>query len=317
MSEAELTKFDFPEVAEARLIHSDVLEALQTIPDESVDLVVSSPPYNIKKSYERDQQLTLDEYLVWQGEVIKELERVLKIGGSICWQTGTYVDRGGLIPLDIPFYGILTGTGLSLRNRIIWRFNFGLNSDRRFSGRYETLLWLTKGDDYKFNLDPVRVPQLYPGKRHAKNKGEKAGKPSGNPKGKNPSDYWEFSAEKDFRDNPVWDIPNIKNNHPEKTAHPCQFPIELAERCILAFTNLGDTVLDPFVGAGSTVIAAEKLMRNSIGIDKEADFIAVAADRLAKLREGSLPIRPSGMPVARPRETSKVATVPSEWSEKE
>lgn len=218
------------------------------------------------------------------------------------------------MPLDIILYKALDDIGFKLRNRIIWRFNFGLNSDKRFSGRYETLLWLTKTDNYKFNLDAVRIPQIYPGKRHSASKGtQKAGLPSGNPLGKNPSDFWEFSAQRDFKDNPVWDLPNVKANHPEKTLHTCQFPIELAERCILAFTAPGDDVLDPFIGVGSSAIAASKHDRVATGIDHEANYLAIANQRLIDLQSGRLPMRPSGVPVRRPIPTERVAQTPKEW----
>jgi len=121
------------------------------------------------------------------------------------------------VPLDIQFDPIFRKHGLSLRNRIIWHFGHGLHNKRRFSGRYEVILWYTKSDNYVFNLDDVRIPSKYPGKRHFK--GPKTGQLSGNPKGKNPED--------------VWDIPNVKSNHVEKTEHPCQFPVGLVERLIL------------------------------------------------------------------------------------
>jgi DNA modification methylase len=156
------------------------------------------------------------------------------------------------------------------------------------------------------------VPQLYPGKRHPERKG-KDKKPSGNPLGKNPSDYWEFSAIDYFRDNPVWEIPNVKANHPEKTIHPCQFPTELVERCVLALTAPGDSVLDPFVGTGTSVIAALKHGRNAIGIDKEASFIKLANERATKFLAGKLKLRPSGKPTMNPRLGDKVAKIPEEW----
>lgn len=299
----------------ARIVLGDASDELTLMHPESVDLIISSPPYNIGKIYERDHKLTFDEYIEWQDSIIFSLANSLKHGGSICWQTGNYVKNGALIPLDIPFYNIFAKYGLTLRNRIIWRFNFGQNLNRRFSGRYETILWFTKGDDYKFNLDPVRVPQLYPGKRHAMSKKSVAGQPSGNPKGKNPSDYWEFSAERDFRDNPIWDIPNVKNNHPEKTDHPCQFPIELAERCVLALTEKGDFVLDPFVGTGASILAAVKHGRTGLGIDKDAGFVSIANKRIDALTRGELPMRPSGRPVRRPNPTERVARIPDEWLE--
>jgi DNA modification methylase len=201
----------------------------------------------------------------------------------------------------------------ALRNRIIWRYNFGLHATTRLSGRYETLLWLTKSSKYKFNLDPIRIPQLYPGKRHSSKKGDKAGKPSGNPLGKNPTDYWEFSGRDAFLNEPIWDIPNVKSNHPEKTPHPCQFPIELAERCILAFSDAGDRVLDPFMGVGTTVVAALKQKRVGIGIEKDSMYIEMAKDRIAAFREGVLPIRRGGQKPRLPKPMEKVATVPADW----
>lgn len=299
--------------ARPRVVTGDAEEHLAMLGEQTVDLVVCSPPYNIGKIYERDRNLSFEEYLVWQKAVVERLSKVLKIGGSICWQVGNYVKDGAVVPLDIPFFKIFVDSGFILRNRIIWRFNFGQNTDRRFSGRYETVLWFTLGDNYKFNLDPVRVPQIYPGKRHAKSKGLVAGLPSGNPKGKNPSDYWEFSAERDFLENPVWEIPNVKAGHPEKTDHPCQFPIELAERCILALTDNGDFVLDPFVGVGSTMIAAAKHGRRGVGFEKDIIFAKLANERIDAVKQGTLRMRPSGMPVRKPNAAEKVARVPDEW----
>ena len=218
------------------------------------------------------------------------------------------------MPLDIFFYPIFKDLNFILRNRIIWKFNFGRNLVKRFSGRYEVILWFSKTKNYFFNLDPIRIPQLYPGKRHSKNKGDKAGLPSGNPKGKNPSDYWEFSAEQDFKLNPIWDIPNVKAAHKEKTIHPCQFPVALAERCILAFTKEDDLVLDPFVGVGSSIIAAVKNKRKGIGIDKEKKYLEIAQNRLELLSKNLLPIRDSNKPVITPNPRYKVARIPDEWN---
>jgi DNA modification methylase len=302
-------------LGDAELIHHDIAQALSLIERESCNLIVSSPPYNIRKPYERSDNRTYDEYISWQREIIVALKDKLTNNGSVCWQVGTYVYKGEILPLDVPFIGIFKDLGFKLRNRIIWRYNFGLNADKRFSGRYETLLWLTKSDEYFFNLDPVRIPQLYPGKRHSSGKGEKAGKPSGNPLGKNPSDYWEFAAEVDFISNPVWDIPNVKSRHPERTDHPCQFPVELAERCVLALSRPGDTVLDPFLGTGASAIAAVKHGRKAIGIDREASYLRVARERLDALALGLLPLRPLGKPVRRPKDSEKVARVPAEWAD--
>lgn len=312
------TKMLEQDFAAHEFLCGDVLDCLDSIKDARFRLIVSSPPYNIGKSYEKDKRRTLQEYSDWQSEVVERLHSILEDDGSVCWQVGSFVRGNEYVPLDIIFYKIFTDAGFKLRNRIVWKFNFGLNSDKRFSGRYETVLWFTKSDKYVFNLDSIRIPQLYPGKRHVSSKGvDKAGKPSGNPLGKNPSDYWEFSADRDFVENPIWDIPNVKANHPEKTSHPCQFPIELAERCVLAFTNAGDKILDPFVGTGASILAAEKHGRVGTGIDRDRSFISIAEGRLQALQNNKLAMRPSGMPVRRPNPNEKVSKVPSEWSDAE
>jgi adenine-specific DNA-methyltransferase len=154
----------------------DCLALLKTIPDQSLQLIVTSPPYNIGKEYEK--RLHLDRYLHQQAQVIAECVRALSPRGSICWQVGNYVDRGAIIPLDTVLYPIFSGLGLRMRNRIIWHFEHGLHCSRRFSGRYETMIWFTKSDDYLFDLDLVRIPQKYPGKKHFK--GPKAGQYSCN-----------------------------------------------------------------------------------------------------------------------------------------
>lgn len=290
----------------------DCLHVLDEIPDGTVKLAISSPPYNIGKPYERDK-LSTQEYIDLHTHIAKKVYAKLREGGSLCWQVGNHIRDGELLPLDYTFYPIFHNLGLKLRNRVVWHFNFGLNADRRFSGRYETVLWFTKGDSKTFNLDAVRVPQLYPGKRHSQAKGSKAGLPSGNPKGKNPGDCWEFDAAKHFSEEAVWDIPNVKANHPEKTDHICQFPIELVERFVLALTDKGDTVLDPFVGVGTSVIAAMKHGRTCIGIEKEKAFLDIAEARVEALRTGTLPMRPLGTPVRRPKATERVAQIPEEW----
>ncbi|MBI3360247.1 MAG: site-specific DNA-methyltransferase [Chloroflexi bacterium] len=231
--------------------------------------------------------------------------------GSICWQVGNFVEDGEVFPLDILYYGIFKKLGLFLRNRIVWHFGHGLHASKRFSGRYETILWFTKSDHYVFNLDSVRVPSKYPGKRHYK--GPNKGKPSGNPKGKNPSDVWE-AVVRDWEE-ALWNIPNVKSNHPEKTIHPCQFPVELVERCVLALTREGDWVFDPFAGVGSSLIAAAMHNRRAMGSEKEAEYVAIARDRLAACLNGTLTVRPVGRPVHVPTGKEKVAQIPDEWKD--
>jgi DNA modification methylase len=299
----------------AQVFEGDALKELDRVENGSCKLVITSPPYNIGKEYERDLRLSLTEYARWLDKIVKKLCDKVSTDGHICWQSGNFVEDGEVFPLDTFFYRMFKRRGFKLRNRIIWHFNFGLHAQTRFSGRYETLLWFTKSDDYTFNLDPVRVPQLYPGKRHSSKKGEKAGQPSGNPKGKNPSDFWMFNAEEALKGNPIWDFPNVKSNHPEKTMHPCQFPSELVERCVLALTNEGDLVLDPFIGSGTTAIAALKYDRRVIGIDRDSRYVQLARQRIAD--RANLTTRPMGLAVRSPQPGEAVATIPKEWNSPE
>ena len=290
-----------------KIILGDTLENLQDFESNKYDLIITSPPYNVGKEYETKQ--SIEKYLKQQEEVIKQLIRVTSNKGSICWQVGNYVNNGEVFPLDIFYYQIFKKNNLKLRNRIIWHFGHGLHASKRFSGRYETILWFTKENDYIFNLDSVRIPHKYPGKRHFK--GPKKGQLSGNPNGKNPSDIWDIVIN-DW-ENELWNIPNVKSNHPEKTEHPCQFPIELVERCILALTNEGSWVLDPYAGVFSTLIAAIKNNRNVIGIEKEEKYVEKAKDRVKQLFNGTLRVRPITKPIHKPSPNDKVAKVPKEW----
>ena len=142
----------------------DCLTVLKKVEDGKFDLVLTSPPYNVGKSYEA--KTSIEKYLEAQEEIIGEIIRTLSDKGNLCWQVGNYVDKGEIYPLDIYYYQIFKKHGLKLRNRIVWHFGHGLHASNRFSGRYETLLWFSKSDDYIFNLDNVRVPSKYPGKLH-------------------------------------------------------------------------------------------------------------------------------------------------------
>jgi adenine-specific DNA-methyltransferase len=285
----------------------DTLQFIRELPNEIAKLIITSPPYNLGKEYET--RTRIQEYMKLQEKVIDELVRKLSPNGSICWQVGNFVEDAEVFPLDIFYYELFKKRGMKLRNRIIWRFNHGLHASKRFSGRYETILWFTKSDVYTFNLDSVRVPSKYPGKRHFK--GPKRGLPSGNPLGKNPSDIWDFLVQE--WDEEVWDIPNVKANHPEKTVHPCQFPVELVERCVLALTNENDWVLDPYCGVGSALIAALKHKRRAMGIDKECEYISIAKGRISDFYTGRLRTRPMGKPVYEPTGREKVSQIPLEW----
>lgn len=268
--------------AQAFMSCENNIDYMRSLKSGSMKLIVTSPPYNIGKSYEK--RSPLEKYIENQAQVIAECVRLLHPNGSLCWQVGNHVQNGEIFPLDIVLYHVFKDHGLKLRNRIIWHFEHGLHCSNRLSGRHETILWFTKGDDYTFNLDPIRVPSKYPNKKYYK--GPKAGQLSSNPLGKNPGD--------------VWVLPNVKHNHVEKTAHPCQFPVELVERLVLSMTDATDSVFDPYMGVGSSVVAAVKNGRLGYGCDIMKQYVDIAWERIHQLQSGTLKTRPMNKPVYDP-----------------
>lgn len=285
------------------IANCDCIKYIEKIENESVNLIITSPPYCMQKAYE-DLKADLDTFKNNNSDILKEAIRVLKKGGSLCWQVGYHVKDGIVVPLDIIIYNIIENINknlsddckLILRNRIIWTFGHGLHTENRFSGRHETILWFTKGKNDTFNLDCVRIPQKYPGKTYFK--GKKKGKISGNPKGKNPSD--------------VWDIPNVKSNHVEKTSHPCQFPEALVQRLILALSNKGDVVYDPYSGSGTTALACFLNERKFIGTELDEQYFEISVNRLKSAFNGDVKIR-EDKPVMTPDPKSKVAQKPENF----
>ena len=287
------------------LFLGDRLDLLKEIykSGEKAELIVTSPPYNTGKEYE--SLLSLDEYIEEQRKTIAASTKILSPTGSICWQVGHYIHGSGkskeAFPLDLVLYPIFKEFGLKLHNRIVWRFGHGLHETYRLTGRHETILWFTwDTDDYTFNLDPIRVPQKYPGKRSYR--GANKGKPSGNPLGKNPSD--------------VWDMPNVKANHVEKTEHPCQYPIGLVERLILGLSNKDDLVVDPYLGVGSTAAASVLHGRRAAGSDVMENYLEIAKDRVELALSGALKVRPMNKPVYKPTGKDSVSKIPDEWKKK-
>ncbi len=274
--------------ASAVLLEGDCLDSLRSLPDESVQLILTSPPYNIGKDYET--VVPFKDYLESQRHVIRECVRVLKPNGNLCWQVGFTKVEGEIVPLDVAFYSIFKEFGLVLRNRIVWTFGHGAHARKRFSGRHETVLWFAKSLDSYFDIDSVRVPQKYPGKRHYK--GPKKGQYSGHPDGKNPGD--------------VWDIPNVKAHHPEKTTHQCQFPIALVQRLVRALSAEGDWVLDPFAGVGSAACGALIESRKAIACELMPEYAAIAESRIEQALSGGLRYRDIDTPIQIPNPNTDV-----------
>ncbi len=284
------------------LYHGNCEDLLKQLPDESVDLIITSPPYCIGKAYEDPS----DDIVTFRNRHLKifpDIYRVLKQGGNICWQIGYHIFNGSIVPLDYYIYEIFNEKRdeypipLVLRNRIIWTFGHGLNSSLRFSRRHEIILWFSKGNGYHFNLDNVRIPQKYPGKKSYK--GPNKGNLSGNALGKNPSD--------------VWDIPNVKANHIEKTGHPCQFPVAIPQRLIKALAAPGSLILDPFAGTGTTAVASLLEKCKFVGSEIHKEYCDIARDRIMKAANGTLRYR-EDIPVMYPDLASSVARLPEEFA---
>ena len=250
------------------------------------------------KEYETAR--SVEEFIAAQQVILPEVVRVTRDGGSICWQVGYHVTNQRAYPLDYAVFSILSGLkDVILRNRIIWTFGFGLNDTSRFSGRHETVLWFTKGLKYAFNLDAVRVPQKYPGKRS--HKGPHKGEFSCNPKGKNPGD--------------VWEIPNVKACHVEKVGHPCQYPVGLADRLIRAICPTRGLVFDPYMGSASTGIAAIISGRRFLGAEVNEKYQNMAYRRLVSAYQGAAPYRSADQPIHTPRSEDAVARRPDHFPE--
>lgn len=283
------------------LYHGDCVEILNQIPNEVVDLIITSPPYCMGKAYE-DPHDDIETFKKQHNDIFPNIYRILKPGGSICWQVGYHINNSCVFPLDYYVYNIFSEESskmeypLLLRNRIIWTFGHGLNSTKRFSGRHEMILWFTKGDNYSFDLDNIRVPQKYPGKKSYK--GPNKGRLSGNPQGKNPSD--------------IWDIPNVKAQHVEKTDHPCQFPVAIPQRFIKALTPIKGLVLDPFMGVGTSGVAAIIEKRRFIGAEIIPEYYNIAINRIEDAINGKAKIR-DDVPVIEPNFNSSVAKMPDEF----
>jgi adenine-specific DNA-methyltransferase len=280
------------------LFIGNCMDLIKRIPDKSIALTITSPPYCMGKEYETSN--SVEDFITAHKIILPEIVRITREGGSICWQVGYHVSNQIVYPLDYPIFAILEGIeNIFLRNRIVWTFGHGLHATSRFSGRHEVALWFTKGRDYYFDLDSVRVPQKYPGKRHYK--GQHKGEFSGNPKGKNPGN--------------VWEIPNVKRNHIEKLDHPCQFPVGLVDRFVRALCPEEGIVFDPFMGIASTGVGAIMNKRRFLGAELNEKYEPIASARLLEAYTGKIRFRPAEQPIYIPDPGCAVARRPEHFLE--
>jgi len=234
------------------IVEGDCVEIMAGFPAESVDLVFADPPFNIGVHYENsDDSREHDEYVAWSETWIEAAVRLLKKNGSL------YVAIGDEYAAEIRM--IAREKNLFLRNWIIWHYTFGQHQRRKFSRSHTHIFyWVVNEREFTFNAAGIRVPsarqEVYADKR-------------ANPEGRIPDDVWTFSR--------------VCGTFKERVGkHPCQMPESLLERIILASSNQGDVVLDPFCGTGTTAAVAQKLGRNYIGIDISSSYCELTRRRL-------------------------------------
>jgi len=276
-TEARRMQEEFLEEILNETVTGDVLDFLGGIPDESIAAVITSPPYNVGKSYDanpaNDSMRPL-RYYAWMCAVIDECERVIAPGGIVAMVLGGTRDReGNIIPLDWVLNKAFEQTPLSYVNRIAWPTHAGLVPNDRLAARWESIIVYSKGPA-SFNPNAARVPQKEFDKRAFR--GPNRGKATCHPLGGSPVDWWA-------------DIKHLGHNHPEKVEHPCQFPVALPRRIMLLWTRPGDRILDIFSGSGSTHQACIETGRVFSGCDlaydglRKARIAAVKPDLVSPL----------------------------------
>ncbi len=238
---------------EIKIIQGDSLEILKQIPANTIDLIVADPPYNLGKDYGNNHDLRgFEEYLHFSKKWLTLAHEKLKPTGTI------YVFMG--VRFVSYLYHILDQEiGMYFNSWITWHYTQGIGKTKGFSPRHDDILMFTKSDKFKFNLDNVRIPQKYYRERN-------------NMAGANPGDVWEFS--------------HVHYSNPERENHPTQKPEGLIERIILASSDENDSVLDPFLGSGTTARVCQQLNRKCIGIELNPEFVTMAENRLKKTFTG-------------------------------
>lgn len=231
----------------------DALELFKEIPDESINLIIADPPYNLGKDYGNNcDNREFDDYLKFSREWLKEAHRVLKKDGTI------YVFMG--VRFISYLYEILERElDMELNSWITWFYTQGIGKTKGFSPRHDDILMFNKGKKFTFNLDDIRVPQKYYRERN-------------NMRGANPGNVWEFS--------------HIHYCQKNRKAHPTQKPEGIIERMVLASSNKGDKVLDPFAGSGTTLRVCQQLDRECIGFEFNPEYIGMIEKRLAEPFDG-------------------------------
>lgn len=235
------------------IVLGDALIEMGKIEKDSVDLIVADPPYNLGKDYGNNHDVQgFDEYILFSRLWLSQAHRILKPTGTL------YVFMG--FRFISYLYNILDREMLMLFNNwIVWHYTQGMGRTKGFSPRHDDILMFTKSKEFKFNLDNVRVPQKYFRDRN-------------NMRGANPGDVWEFS--------------HVHYCNGNRQNHPTQKPEGLIERMILASSDVGDFVLDPFSGSGTTLRVCQQLGRRAVGIELNPEYVSMTKARLSRVFTG-------------------------------
>lgn len=233
------------EPTNVQLFHGRAEFVLPLLPDNSVDMVFADPPYNIGYKYDNyNDELPVKKYMALARCFLRNCARVVRPGGAV-WVMchSTYFAHFELAIADVGLYTI---------NRVIWRYTFGQNQRDRFTPSWVPLFYAVKPplDLRVFNVDDIRVQSA---RQRLKDK-------RANPDGKVPDDVWD-------------DIPRLVGNAKERVGHPCQLPLEVVRRAVLACTDPGDTVLDPFLGSGTTAVVCIETGRKCLGVELSANYL--------------------------------------------
>jgi len=255
-----------------RIVCGDCIKILNDGPEGWVDLVFADPPFNIGYLYHGyDDRRKTEDYLKFSVDWMSAVKRALKPTGSF------FLAIGDEYAADLCVIA-RRQLGLNMRNWVIWHYTFGQQTKLKFAKSHTHILYFTKDEkEFTFNADAVRVASA----RQTTYADARA-----NPKGKLPDDVWylrpqetaggHFSPERD-----TWYVSRVCGTFNEREGwHGCQMPLEVLNRIIVAASNAGDIVLDPFNGSGTTVVSAALLGRKYVGIDQSEEYVKFATCRI-------------------------------------
>lgn len=249
------------------IVLGDCLDLFPKVADGSVRTIHTSPPYNIERDYKGyEDKLERGDYLDFIGKILSECMRVLVPGGALFWQTGyTSEGREYMTPLDHLTFSLFRERGFRLKDRIIWRYWGGMAFKSKFTNKHETILWWVKpgrgAEKARFDVFPVREATKFHDSRN-------------NLFGRNPGN--------------VWEVDRVAFGSNDQTSHIAVFPEEISDRIVLATTNEGDLVLDPFSGSGTVCKVAKARGRHFVGFEISPRYFGESINRISLQAKGEL-----------------------------